>query len=589
MNPSTAVSKEHWNSEGNLRKLLSSHSSIYNALANPDLDMNVPTSPPLTRIERFTPSPLNGLSDPTASILSWQSIHLPSSHPMTSTPSNGLRPDSVRPSTASILSNQSDEDESLVVVPSEVMLFETDEESSDEDLHRIESSTQSYFEIHAADDDESTLVTHNHNSQKCITIPQNRSTSFVMPKMSVLENEKHFSVTLLSSADSFMEQGSKKLADFLQPHLQSFLLQSYITHLALSTEFLNTELSIIQSSDLIVLINDGSHIFSELLRSASTLVSQDEMPKLTLVNVLTTNYFINLLDIIDAWKPDQVWKTPSLSSDSFMLKVKSFMEEFSEDSESRYAQEFESKKEQFSSKFQASDATENPPANSVYCSVNLVRRPDYKELEKLIRSELLLSHAYKDADPLRLSSNLGGITYLVELVKRVFSNKDTFENMPRRFAQTTGACASLLQSLNFWLICSFSMGLGVGITFANGAIGYFAVWAREQLRLLFKSSPKLVVFWHEVKDESKFSTKELGFMRLSKAAQEVNTGLINFSKQVTDRVTGTINHFFVDQLISFFNDHYDAIRAFNSSVMSSVVDGYEKASSLCMGFLQILV
>lgn len=585
----------HPTTDLSLRKLLSSHSSIYNVLANPELDINIPTSPPLGRLERGSPSPLNYLADPSASISSWQSLHLSAGRLIPSSPSDLLRSESTRPSTSSVLSNASDEEESMVVVPSDVMLFETDEESCDDEtrdqLGDDISGGPRKNDVNG--DDESTLVSRPEGSLKHVGLRLNTSSSFIMPRLSLSENDDHFKLIILTSSDEVMKYGAMAMMSVLRDTLPAGLLQLRVSHVSLSTKPLDLDLAAISSSQLIILINDGSQLFAEFLASASALGSLDDLPRLTLVNVLTKNYFINLLDIIDSWKPDQIWKTSSLTNDNFTGKLKSFVEEELSQTGNRYEKEFAARKGKFESKDRSFDNS-HATSSSVHSTMTLSKRPDYRDLERRLRSELLASNAFNDTDPLRLTSNLRCLSRVMELLLGLFGpyKKMNHENGTSDLSLHSSSYSSFIGSLEFWLICSFSMGLGIGITFASGAVGFFIVSVRDYFKCLLSSSlDSTNELWVDVKRGNDFMlpSKTFGVDKLKFAALEFHTGFVSGANAMVEHTAAAIKSMVGNDFVMAVSTYTEVFKSFSAMVMNAALDGFEKATGAVLNCLRVSI
>ncbi|KAG7662021.1 uncharacterized protein J8A68_004409 [[Candida] subhashii] len=386
-----------------LKKLLSSHSSIYNALNNPDLDTSLAIETPrLLTPDLFTQQQF--------SITSWQSI--PSefqnspiySHAALST----MKPIA---KTSSILSITSDEEiitDSTVVVPSpdSVMVFETDEEEED------------------ANEDE--LPANSANSANL--------NSFIMPKMSVsassettqTNNNKLFTIVVISNSyKSEIDQLIKSLHNQFNTTIK-------ILHFNMS-EVNNDEKSILEDSDLIFIINDGSTKIVEFVNSTISDPIQEIYPKITIVNLITVNYFINLFELINRLHPYQIWKASSLNQDNLLHKFTSFIELESD-------------------KVLTPKNSQQLIPRTMYSSLVSTKKPDYKIIEKQFKVDLQTSTTFND--PLKLSKSCGQIELFFTNLRNFFILDDGLGSN-----NNTG-----------WIIISFTLGIGFGIGITSGAI-----------------------------------------------------------------------------------------------------------------------
>lgn len=472
--------------------LLNSHLSIYEALTNPELDICI-ALPPLAARESFaTPPPPRNFplvvpvqfDDATASFLSWQSVNFPpeSSH------------DSLRlwrqmspcsPSlklTTSILSSTDDSpldaasrplSEPMVVVPSAekaIMVFETDEEDDDDDdddetgvaTNIIASSPQ-------FGDDDKTL-TNGLLRTKHVSVPHNQQTSFIMPRMSLSDSATAYRLTVLSSSNKSLRSEVTELIEYIRQNINPAIVRNlHISHLVLEQPPFDFDLAAVRSSDLLFLVNDGSWVFSQFLASLVG-TAKDQYPKLTVLNIMTSNYFVNLLEIINYLTPHQVWKALSLSSDAILLKVKTYLD--SElGSHDRYRREYESQKQRFKR-----DKLKPSKRNSKAMSSGLVptKKTNYRRMERQLCEELLMSLSLHDVDPLNLSSSLGHMKTLFDGLVKFFSTS----GLPQLPSE-----ANLLRDDYFYLFCSFSVGISVGFVVASGAAAVFGTGAFTRLLL----------------------------------------------------------------------------------------------------------
>ncbi|ODV77184.1 uncharacterized protein CANTADRAFT_27111 [Suhomyces tanzawaensis NRRL Y-17324] len=485
INPST-------NSHGSFKKLLNSHLSIYNALNNPDLDV----SPNLSyqNTARFTPD-----LDPLFLITSWQSVsnesfdhsRVQSVNSYQSSRFQTPSPAANKP--ASILSITTDEDakESIVIVQSpktvsNVMVFETDEE----DVEEVEESKN--------------------------------PSSFIMPKMLLSDTHRsydsNFQITVISSCSSY-QNDSSHLVESIGRKLDN--REIIIKHLVLegqgptSSKALKKQYNSVKNSSLVFIINDGSKVLVEFLSSFLKKYRKEEECeqnlKLTIINVMTFNYFITLFDLINSIRPYQIWKTSSLKNEKLLDKLKDFVKvEFSQSEifHENFKQlfkknrEFGMKSNNFDlAKSRISQARSNlnlagtkfelanlsgarieipetkvdylnllnddsictmkplnlsksdalNPSTSIYTNLISTKKPDYKSIEKQIKSDLESSYQFND--PLKISSS--NIKLCYSIMKKIVSTKD------QKFVSQ--------DNKNLWFILSFALGIGLGFGFTNVA------------------------------------------------------------------------------------------------------------------------
>ncbi|KSA02035.1 uncharacterized protein AC631_02177 [Debaryomyces fabryi] len=409
-----------------LKKVLNSHLSIYNALTNPDLDV----SPQLN-------SDTGGKGLPEMSeqfsITSWQSIGNESF--------NDLK-NSKEKVSSSILSSVSDEEdkekESAVIVPyptrNKVMVFETDEEDEDIDEDRTLSPKMHLFNM------------------------GDNPNSFIMPKLTVsdnISNASHciFQISVLSSPSENHTE-TYQLIKYLEKEFSSHLIK--FNHFIVNPKLLLFDEKIIRESNLVFVINDGSSIFVNYLcrifgvADGIDSVSLDHLPKLTIINMLTVNYFINLFDLLNNLRPYQIWKTSSLKQDNLLKNLKTLIEiEFSP-----------LREEYFNKTLTTRDKNLSLTINNKFMYSSLVpsKKPDYKSIERSFKSELQVSTNIDNIDPLQLSSSFSSLKVFNSIIKKLFA--------------FNASCASNENSSNYnklWLICSFTIGIGMGVGIANGA------------------------------------------------------------------------------------------------------------------------
>lgn len=390
------------------RKMLTSHSSILNVLGNPELDINIP--------ERYTraPTPMIDFKDPTFSLSSWQDISSPN------------RPTSL------VLSNTSDDDEMALMTTTghRVMVFETDEEEVAVDSIEFEPCD----------------------------IQQEDSPTFIMPQLTVSDGSENllsnkFAITILSSK---LTLEITKFVETLKSDLNYELIK--INHYGLF-EFNSSNNSkkksrktnlLINNSNLIFLINDGSKIFIDFLSNQENF---NLFPKLTIINMMTVNYFVNLFEIINIIKPYQIWKTSSLSNNSILLKCKNFIDlEFSQ---------IEQLKNQLS---------------TVYSSLMVSSKKDYKSIERKFRLDLSQSNNY--IDPLQISLKFSKFSWIYNIFKSSLSKSES-DLSDQHFG-----------SSKLWLVASFTLGIGLGVGITSGTATMLGCYLYQICELpQAKSSP----------------------------------------------------------------------------------------------------
>lgn len=415
-----------------LRKLLTSHLSIYNALTNPELDMSPNMSPNLT-LSRVTPD----LRDPMMTFSPWQSITNDLENPYDLLGPYGKVADDFKDlrrdfksdvslplvKTTSILSVTTDEEGNISSSPKpNVMVFETDEEDD--------------F----------------------------KGTSFIMPRLYVSENiprvPKPFLITILTSTNTDTTQ-------FLY-NIKQHLSYIDIIHLILNER--NNEKIHMQSSELIFVINDGSSIFVDFLTSLNSY------PKLTIINLMTVNYFINLFNLINNLQPYQIWKTPSLKEAKLLDRIKNYVEiELSQMDQPVDSKDFIKKGSDLELQMLAINSLNM--SRSLYTNLIPQTKSNYKDIEKQYKSDLEGSTSF--SDPLKISQNFSYIRILYSLLKKSLKKDVGVEKISTNGSQ-------------LWLVCSFTMGIGLGIGFATGAASLIGFYVYQNFSLKPPLTPQLV-------------------------------------------------------------------------------------------------
>jgi hypothetical protein len=338
-----------------LRRLLASHSSVYNALNNPDLDA-------ATHHNESTGTLLPDLN---FSVESWQAVSTPDVK-------------SKRPTSSILLSISDDNDlrlekvDSTVMIPypKRVMVFETDEEEGPEDdeLHYIIPPT------------------------RASPLRDAHASTFIMPKVAVpdshLARPARLQVAFLSTRRFHLEA----------VHLAESITMSDVTAAAHDLDFpaLN-----IGTCDLVFLINDGSMAVVEqighLLRS-----SEASRTRWSVVNMITENYFVNLFDLLSLLLPHQIWKASSLRNAGLHQRLQGAIE-----LELRLRGDVES---------QVTSLIRAGLSRSVDASS---KRPHYRLLERQFRHELELSCATLALDPLLLSAKCSYVNLVSSSIQQM--------------------------------------------------------------------------------------------------------------------------------------------------------------------------
>lgn len=578
-----------------LKKLLNSHSSIYEALANPELELNS-LSPRMSNHpqqivnkERF-PTPIDQLQSKNLDF-SWQSINY------TESLQNVKKINSAKDDhkTTSILSITSDEDDHLVKIPSarsknynSVMVFETDEEDDGfDDIAKFTTneSCVSYDEDEEVEDDEKTLnVNLNHTLQ-----------SFVMPKMSI--SDKCFQITILSSKDFIYHQETINLLEDMRNNWDFDSSYSiHVNHLSLDSGG-KTDYNLIQNSNLIFIINDGSMVFTDLL----TL--NEDYPKVTVINMMTVNYFANLFDLINILKPYQVWKSSSLKQTKLINNMKNFIKnELSDDficqdgGGGKYNLEYCKKLAHQHSKH----------SNSIYSNLVPNKKLNYKNIEKQFKSDLQYSSIYENIDPLKLSSNFYKIDILYAILGKLFHK---LYSSPRQQAlppiPNDTPSSSLSNTKNIWLFCSFSLGIGLGISIASGAITVIGLYIYDQLYYTFNTSRESLAspspFYDAPSETSllnQFSESVLSSLpRIGELTNLVSNSLSDLSYSIINGIDYTLHgidytlkdfyNFNLDSLKVVSDSIIDHLEIVNSTLMDSVLGGVSRLTTtlfIGMGF-----
>lgn len=457
-----------------LRRLLSSHHSIYNTLTDPLLECTLPLPPPSPHLSlkdggskhaQYESTKANdkihhgvelleflspALEDSLASFLSWQSLNLSSFHDIAKLMriSSPFSCNISRPASASILSNSTDEElhsDSLVFVPSlkkqispQVLLFETDEEDEADDDIPFANGDVKNPEV----DYGRPTITFS-NSQRN-SVRTDLLQTFIMPKMLLSEDIGTLQLTMVSSEG---ETVINEIQFLMESILASVTSRLTISHIILGKIPLQEEVYLARNSDLLLAINDGCVWISVLVESMVDDKSNgNSLPLLLVVNLLTSNYFANLFEIIRKLRPSQSLKSVSLKNRDFLEKIKGLIDE-----ELRKA-----KINAIARKFSPENATFLDEITSMYKTFgDSINKPDYRNIERTIRHEMIFAPDYHSVDPLKLSSSLSHLTVLVNSLSDLFMGG----SCDGKFANLSPANRETL-----WFVCSFSVGVGLGIT-----------------------------------------------------------------------------------------------------------------------------
>lgn len=173
------------------------------------------------------------------------------------------------------------------------------------------------------------------------------------------------------------------------------------------------------NADLLFLVNDGLPQFVEFVQQLRG------QTKMTIINMMTVNYFINLFDLIALVKPYQMWKALLLHHPQLVTKCTNFIEmELSGTSQLMVALTLA----------------------LVYHQLITTTKPNYQELEGQFKRELtMLTLA---VDPLQILGKFTTIKWMYHALKRILSGLD---------------------GGRLWMMASFTLGIGLGMGLALGA------------------------------------------------------------------------------------------------------------------------
>lgn len=515
------------------KKMLGSHASIYNALTNPDLELSpnlaFSASSPLMARERF-PTPTDFYNDPTMSMASWQSINLAELKNDRNYPSGSNNLASRPPS--SILSITTDEDDKndAAVVPAlkkshnSVMVFETDEEDDDDDEN-----------FRAA-------------RKEVLVGPGQGIDSFVMPKMSVSDNIHALQIVVLSSTNSLYQEEARELVAYLRENINESSKLYHLNHILLSPETPRFDEELIRNADHVVIINDGSHIFVDHLKiviKGGHGVSAGKSPlsaRFTVINMMTVNYFVNLFEIINELRPYQIWKTSSLRQTALLVKLKDFVERELLGDGGKFNDEYQKKMAKMAK------------STTVLCSQGSTKT-DYKHIERQIKSELCSSRSLEAVDPLKLSSS--------------FSHVDIFYSILKKLMGPSYGSQGLEQGhrSQIWLFCSFTLGIGLGVTVASGAATVLSLYIYD-------------IFFERPGPPKEVPPPSTHFKYISNGAMDLLYSSIDHLGDAVLQCLDSLWESNVARAASAYTEPYkDGLKSFSSYVYGSVLGGLGKLLS----------
>lgn len=563
------------------RKLLCSHLSIYNALTNPDLDLNLANSPHLK--ERYTPPPLHFpvAIDPLPQLLLWLPLNV-ASEPIDLARQVVTASTSPRPQSASILSITSEEDnpsDSMVIVPSlknlgsKVMVFETDEEDDADEYTYVGSLKSTYLY-----GDDKTLTNNGGIPRKHISAPTNLHSLFIMPKMSLSDSGKPVQLTILSTCNDALKVETQALIDYIKNNMV-MSLKVQVHHLVIAQSPLKFDISVLLNSTLLFLVNDGSLLFVEFMDALLESGCQESLPKLTVINIMTTNYFINLFEMINNTRPHQIWKTPSLRSSKLLSKMNSYInEELGDGTSGRHAQAFKTRSKKYMKKRKPDHTESTEQSNSMYDSLTPTRKPDYKSIEKQIRSEMLMSLSYANIDPLQLSSNLNHLRALLGAFKRFFGSSS-----PDLVPDNSDGLA--LMRRHMWLICSFSVGIGVGVTVASGAVAFLGRGFTD----LVKSVPPIQAGFNGTYQQLVAADSPVGAFSKPEMAGRLLEGVSecvgSISRVAVENLQVLADNSVVNSVINYLSFAIEELKSLGMLAIHSAIGGLRKSSNIVMGMV----
>lgn len=371
---------DRYEKDEDVGRLFNSHLSVFNALTNPDLELS-----PDLRNHDLSKMPTNN-SEKYYIDESWQNLNDSFFRNLSQSP---LIPQIIRPS--SLLSITTDEDrrddneetkvkDDTVLLDS--MVFETDEEEDFKD-------------------------------------------TFIMPKMSM--SSSNLSICTIANFPK------SEISDLLESSKDHDIFHVNIKN------FNQKNIKKIKSSNLIFVINDGSNKLVDFLKKifeGEDLTFSDS--KITIVNMITVNYFSNLFDLINNFKPFQIWKTSSVNSSKLIKEFNEFINS------------------EISHKSLPGEINESSVYSSLITTTNSGK--NYKFLEKKFKNDLFVNS--NNVDPLQLKK--------FQIFNNIL-NKSLNDDEPN-------------ESFNkLYMLASFTIGISLGFTLANILSKYFTFYLSQDL------------------------------------------------------------------------------------------------------------
>lgn len=558
-----------------LRKILSSHLSIYNALTNPDLELSprlggnnqnnaiskIPSNN--TPHNGGTTSPSGGTNvGPTGSFYvdeSWQSISNDSiiDPRIFENPQNGNQR-ILDPKIFRTLSNSPVISQQQMARPSSLLSITTDEDGHESDKKRNSPHDASCDQI-----DSSAMVFETDEEDEFKQYESNDNV-FIMPKMSMSQDHsKKLTVTLLSSYNVNYINETNQLINSIRHELNDNV---NLLHLSLDKrKSINAD--IIKKSDLIFIVNDGSFIFidqlnkvfTDLKKSGDVSENEDEygndsLPKVTVINMMTVNYFINLFELINSLKPYQIWKTSSLNHHNLLIKFKQFIE--FEAGHSVYSPEVTT---EGGPNMGLSISVPDQRNNSVYSSLISHKRPNYKLLEKKFKSELLESS--RNIDPLNLKK-FSWLNSIYALLRKAYFSSEAGQEHDGGNDRSSGSDEG--SKFPMYALASFTIGIALGIGVAASFSSIVSLYVSNGINnfsQLAKPEPKLIL--KESKLDSSIATKILDQLSDLKIVCE-------------DSLAQLFSAEFVNEVSDCLSSILDTIKHTSSLMVNGVKGGFEK-------------
>lgn len=243
--------------------------------------------------------------------------------------------------------------------------------------------------------------------------------TFIMPQMTVGGPHRYriAIVTRSSHGRHFVDQVARHVA-----HADVDICHIDLRHL--------TNAADAYGADLLFLLNDGLAEFVEFIRQVRC------SPKLTIINMMSVNYFVNLFDLIALMKPYQMWKALLLTHPELATKLLHFIDT-----------EYSGHGHQL--------VVALAPA-LVYHLLITTSPQDYHQLEGQFKRDL--TSLTLAIDPLQLLGKLTTVRWLYHALRRMWALE--LEMAP----------------LRWWMVASFTVGIGLGVGLALGAalvVGYY--------------------------------------------------------------------------------------------------------------------